>query len=359
MAHPCRIGIIGAGAVADLHARAIADLDDATLVAAARRSEAPGRTFAEEHDCDWYADYEALLDEAAPDVVTVATPSGAHLGPMVAAAERGVQVLCEKPLEITTDRVDRMIAAAREHGIKLGGIFQQRFSEVVQTVHGAVAEGRLGTLTVATACVPWWRDDEYYEGTWKGTQVLDGGGALMNQSIHAIDAISWIAGADMDLAPGDNPVAEVYAYTDVRAHDPADVEVEDTAVAVLKYRDGTLGHILGATSMYPGTRRRLRVAGRNGTVEVVGDELVHWQFREQRPEDEEIREAFGGEADKRGASDPMSIDYDKHTRNVEAFLDWVDHDADYGLDGRAARTPVAIIEAIYESAETERPVRLR
>lgn len=359
MADPFRVGIIGAGAVGDLHARALRELDDATLVAAARRSEGPGRAFAEEHGCDWYADYETLLDDAAPEVVTVATPSGAHLEPTVAAAERGVHVLCEKPLEITTDRVDRMVAAAREHGIKLGGIFQQRFNEVVQTVHGAVSEGRLGELSVATATVPWWRDDAYYEGTWKGTQALDGGGALMNQSIHAVDAITWIAGAQMDLEPGAHPVAEVFAYTDVRAHDPAHVEVEDTAVAVLQYRDGTLGHVLGATSMYPGTLRRLRVAGRGGTAEVVEDELVRWQFRDERAEDEEIREAFGGGTEEGGASDPMAIDYDKHTRNIRAFLDWVDGDPDDVLDGTEARTPVAVIEAIYESADTGRPVALR
>lgn len=353
-----RFGILGAGAVGDLHARAIADLENATLVAAARRTEEAGRAFADEHGCDWYASYETLLDDAQPDVVTVATPSGVHLGPTVAAAERGIHVLCEKPLEITTDRIDRMVAAADAHGIKLGGIFQQRFNEVVQTVHRAASNGRFGDLAVATACVPWWRDDAYYEGTWKGTKALDGGGALMNQSIHAIDALTWIAGAAMDLETTENPVAEVYAYTDVRGHQLADVEVEDTAVSVMRYRDGTLGQILGATSMYPGSLRRLRLAGRQGTVEIAEDQLKRWQFREERPEDEHIRERFEEETVSSGASDPMAIRYDKHTRNIEAFLDWVDAGTDYDLTGREARRAVAIIEAIYESAENEAPVSL-
>lgn len=358
MPTPYRFGILGAGAVASIHARAIEDLDNATLVAAARRSEEPGRAFAETHDCTWYADCERLLEDAAPDVVTVATPSAAHLEPSVAAAEQGVHVLCEKPLDVTTDRIDRMIEAARTNGVKFGGIFQQRYTGVLQTVHDAVAEGRFGTLSVATACVPWWRADDYYEGTWKGTQEFDGGGALMNQSIHAIDALLWIAGASMDLPPAENPVAEVYAYTDVRGHDPAHIEVEDTAVAVLRYRDGTLGHVLGATSLYPGSRQRLRVAGRRGTAEVLEDQLVQWQLREESPNDEEIREAFGEETEASGASDPMAIDYEKHTRNIEAFLDWVDHDAHYLLDGPEARKAVAVIEAIYESAETGEPVSL-
>lgn len=351
-----RVAIIGAGDVAGLHARAIADIDNATLVAAARRSEAPGRAFADTHDCAWYADVEDLLDTEAPDVVTIATPSGAHLEPTLAAARRGVHVLCEKPLEITTDRIDKMIEVADEHGVRLGGIFQRRYSPVIQVLYRALTEGRFGTLAVATASVPWWRDDAYYEGTWKGTQRLDGGGALMNQSIHAVDAISWLAGTSMNLEASEHPVTEVVAYTDVRGHDPQHIEVEDTAVVVLKYRDGTLGHVLGATSVYPGHRRRLRVAGRQGSVEVHGDELVHWQFREERPDDDEVRQRFRGDEGDGGASDPMAIDYDKHRQNIEAFLDWVDHDAEFALDGREARKAVAVIEAIYESAKTGSPV---
>ena len=351
-------GIIGAGDVADLHARALADLEAATLVAAARRSEAPGRAFAETHDCTWYPDAEALLDEAGPDAVVIATPSGAHLGPTEAAAERGVHVLCEKPLEITTDRIDRMVAAADAHDVKLGGIFQQRFGGVLRAVHDAVADGRFGSLAVASAAVPWWRDDAYYEGTWKGTAALDGGGALMNQSIHAIDALAWLVRTGLGLDAGVNPVAEVYAHTDVRGHAPEHVEVEDTAVATLRYRDGTLGTLLGATSLYPGTRRRLRIAGRQGTAEVHGDELVCWRLREERPQDDTLRARFGDAGDEGGASDPMAIDYEKHRRNIEAFLRWVDHDAPFALDAAEARTAVEIIEAVYASAEDGRPVRI-
>lgn len=358
MADSFRFGILGAGAVGELHARAIQDLDNATLVAAARRSEAPGRRFAQEHDCRWYADYERLLEEEAPDVVTVATPSGAHLEPTVAAAEQGVHVLCEKPLEITVDRIDQMVETAQVRSVKLGGIFQQRFSDVVRAVRKAVGAGRFGNLAVATASVPWWRADAYYEGTWKGTQALDGGGALMNQAIHAIDAIAWIASAGMDLEPDENPVEEVYAYTDVRGHDPAHVEVEDTAVATMKYRDGTLGQVLGATSMYPGHSRRLRVAGRDGTAEICGETLTCWQFREERPQDEDIRTAHGEGTEANGASDPMAIDYDKHTRNIRAFLDWVDDEAVFGLHGTEARKAVNIIESIYESAASGRPARV-
>jgi len=358
MTTPYRVGIIGAGAVADLHAEAIAHIEDATLVAACRRSEAPGRAFAERHGCTWYPAYETMLDEAAPDVVIITTPSGAHLPPTEAAAQRGIHVLCEKPLEITTDRVDRMIAVADAHGIRLGGIFQQRFSDVMRVMREAVSAGRLGDLVATTASVPWWRDDAYYEGTWKGTQALDGGGALINQSIHALDALQWMVAGTMDLGPREHPVAEVYAFTDVRGHDPAHIEGEDTAVVVLRWRNGALGHVLGSTALYPGSQQRLRVAGRDGTIELLEEELVQWQFREPRPEDDTVRQRFGAQRGASGASDPMAIDYEGHARNIKAFLDGIEGTHRFSLDGRAARKAVALVEAIYRSAETGRPVHL-
>ena len=358
MADRYRFGILGAGVVAGLHARAIRDLDDAILVAASRRTESKGRAFAEKHDCTWHPNPGTLLDDEAPDVVTIATPSGAHLSPALAALKRGVHVLCEKPLEITTDRVDRMIETARVHNVKLGGIFQRRYGEAAEALHEAASNGRFGALAAATASVPWWREDTYYNGTWKGTRELDGGGALMNQSIHAVDAIQWIAGAAMDLEARVNPVAEVYAHTALRGHDPAQVEVEDTAVAVLKFRNGPLGHLLGTTAAYPGSERRLRVAGRDGTAEVLGDRLVQWQFRHEQPQDRPLRDALGNSSGDGGASDPMAIDYALHKRNLRAFLDWVDRDADFGLDGPEARKAVEGIEAIYASAEQGAPISL-
>jgi len=148
---------------------------------------------------------------------------------------------------------------------------------------------------VVNAYVPWWRDDEYYDESWHGTQELDGGGALMNQSIHGVDAVQWLASSAMGTAVGDNPVEEVFAYTDRRAHDDSVIEVEDTAVAVVRYRDGTLGQILGTTSMYPGSLKRIQVAGRGGTAEIMEDELVTWSFRSEQLGDDEIRATFGEE----------------------------------------------------------------
>ncbi|QLH84835.1 Gfo/Idh/MocA family protein [Halosimplex pelagicum] len=356
-----RIAIAGIGAVASMHAESIADIDGAELVAGSCRTEERGREFAAEYDCTWYDDTEAMLDAETVDVLSVCTPSGAHLEPALAAADRGVDVLCEKPLEITTDRIDEMVAAADEAGIRLGGIFNQRYNPVVRQLRAAASEGRFGDLSVANAYVPWWRDDDYYDGAWQGTQQLDGGGALMNQSIHGIDAIQWLAsaaGAGGDGGEDANPVVEVFAYTARRAHDDDIMEVEDSAVAVLRYRDGTLGQILGATSMYPGSLKRLQIAGRDGTAEVVEDELVTWRFREERDGDADVRAEFGETESGGGAADPMSIDYANHRRNIADFLDARASGEPYMLDASEARKAVAIIEAIYDSAERGEPVRV-
>ena len=357
MSQPHRIAIAGIGAVAKMHAESIRELSNAELVAGSCRTAEKGRTFAEEYDCEYYESTEEMLDATEPDVLDVCTPSGAHLGPTLAAAERGVHVLCEKPLEITTERIDEMIAACETAGVRLGGVFPQRYNPVVETVHDAAVDGRFGDVSVVNAYVPWWRADDYYDGAWQGTRELDGGGAMMNQSIHSIDAVQWLAGATQGVKSDVNPVSEVFAYTARRAHGDEIMEVEDTAVAVLRFRDGALGQLLGATSMYPGTLKRIQLAGRDGTAEVLEDELVTWQFRDERDDDEATRRRFTETTSGGGSADPMSIDYAHHRANIEAFLDALDDDAEFMLDGDESRKAVAIIEALYESAARGEPVR--
>lgn len=354
-----RIAIIGVGAIANMHARAIGDLGNARLVAGSCRGEEKGRRFAERYGCQWFADYRRMLDEARPDVVTLCTPSGAHLEPAQAAARRGIHVLSEKPLEITTERVDRMIRAASDAGVVLGGLFPQRFNPVVQAVQQAAAAGRFGNLALVNAYVPWWRDDAYYAPPrWHGTRRWDGGGAMMNQSIHGVDLAQWMAGsATPGLADADNPVEQVFAFTARRGRDPELIEVEDTAVAVLRFRSGALGQVLGATSMYPGTLKRLQIGGRDGTAEILEDELTTFQFRRPRPGDDAIRERFGaGTQTGGGASDPMAIDHAHHTRSFADFLAALDRGEPPAVSGVQARKAVAIIEAIYRSARTGQAV---
>jgi UDP-N-acetyl-2-amino-2-deoxyglucuronate dehydrogenase len=350
-----RAAIIGIGAIATMHARALADIPGVELVAATCRTEEKGRSFAAEFGCDWYEDSAKMLRRAKPDFVTIATPSGAHLEAVHTAARRGVHVICEKPLEITLKRIDRLIAAAEKAGITLGAIFPQRFNPVIRTVHEAAAGGRFGPLAVAASYVPWWRDDAYYgPGRWQGTRALDGGGALMNQSIHGVDALQWIGGATIPgLDPRENPVERVLALTAVRAHDPEQLEVEDTCVAVLLFKNGAVGQLLAATSLYPGQMRRFLFGGRDGTAEILEEQLMTWQFRTAQPDDDAIRGRLGGASSTSGgAADPMAINYSCHTRNFEDFIGAIRSGTRPSLDGHEGRKAVAIIEACYTSART-------
>jgi predicted dehydrogenase len=254
-----------------------------------------------------------------------------------------------------------MRTIADKAGITLGAIFPQRFNPVVQAVHAAAAAGRFGRLAIVAAYVPWWRDDAYYGvGRWQGTAALDGGGALMNQSIHGVDALQWIAGATMPgLAPGENPVESVVAMTAVRAHDPARLEVEDTCVAILRFRDGTLGQILATTAMFPGQLRRILVGGRDGTAEILEEQLTDWRFREPSPDDDATRSLHGaGSSTSGGAADPMAINYACHTRNFAAFVAALREGRSPALDALEGRKAVAIVTACYKSARTGRPVKV-
>ncbi|MFM8436245.1 MAG: Gfo/Idh/MocA family protein [Planctomycetia bacterium] len=356
-----RAAIIGIGAIARLHAKALADIPGIELVAASCRTEEKGKAFAAEFGCTWHGDAARMLRREKPDFVTVATPSGAHLDAVMAAVRRGVHVICEKPLEITLKRIDRMIAAAAKAGITLGAIFPQRFNPVVRAVHDAAAASRFGQLAIAASYVPWWRDDAYYgPGRWQGTKALDGGGALMNQSIHGVDALQWIVGATMPgLAPGENPVESVMALTAVRAHDAERLEVEDTCVAVLRFKNGALGQLLAATSLYPGQLRRFLFGGRDGTAEILEEQLVTWQFRSEGAGDESTRATFGSASGTSGgAADPMAINYSCHTRNFEDFIAALEAGRTPALDGLEGRKAVAIVEACYRSARTGRVTKV-
>lgn len=350
-----RIVIIGIGNAAKPHIAAVAELENAQLVGGSCRSREKGEAFEREQGARWYDDTAKMLDEAKPTVAIVCTPSGTHIEVVQACARRGVHVLCEKPLEITAERIDRMIAVAGEAGVALGGVFQQRYNEALRAVHDAAAAGRLGPLAVASVSVPWWRADEYYgPDRWQGTAALDGGGALINQSIHGVDALQWIAAAaDPDLPPEANPVEEVFCWTARRGHDADLIEVEDACIAVLRFRGGGLGQVLATTAMYPGSLRRLIVGGRGGTAEVVENDLAQYDFRDERPGDDDVRQRLvGGNEDTGGAADPMAFSHVNHRTMLADFLAALDRGDPPPLPATEARKAVAIIEACYRSAKS-------
>ncbi len=331
-------GIVGAGLIADFHARAIGELPNARLAGLFDNTPEKARQLAEKHRAKAYDSLDTMLADPGIDIVTIATPSGAHAGPAIAAARAGKHVLCEKPMEISLSRIDEMIAAHWEAGTTLGGIFQNRFNPAMVPLRQAVAEGRFGRITYAAVFVPWWRSDEYYAGSWRGTLAMDGGGALMNQSIHMIDMLLDIAG----------PVRRVSAFTATLAHG---IEAEDTAVAALEFANGALGQIYGTTASWPGRFKQFEMAGTHGTVVYVEDTFTEWRFADERPEDAEIRSRFGkSQSGGGGVADPAAIGHQNHARNFAAFLEALDAGEPFEIGATPAREAVELILAIYRSA---------
>ncbi|HIJ53573.1 MAG TPA: Gfo/Idh/MocA family oxidoreductase [Planctomycetes bacterium] len=338
-------GIVGAGLIADFHAKAIADIPNAKLVGCCDIVSARAKELADKNNCQAFESYEELLKSDDVDIVTIATPSGAHMEPTIAAAEAGKHVMCEKPLDVTLERIDAMTEAHEKSGTRLGGIFPYRFNDSQTVLREAINSGRFGVITYAGIYVPWWRTDEYYKDSWHGTWKLDGGGALMNLSIHMVDMLC-------DVMP---PIESLQAYTGTLGHK---IEAEDTAAAVLRYTNGALGVIYGTTASYPGRFRRFEITGTKGTVIQVENSFTVWQFAEEKPEDEEIRRKYGQIEGGGGVADPAAITHDNHTRNFKAFLDSLESGKDFWISGAEARKAVEVILAIYKSTKEQTQVKL-
>ena len=245
-------------------------------------------------------------------MVTVATASGGHDEAVFAAAEHKLPVIVEKPLSISTKRIDVMIEACKKAGVQLGCILQTRWDEKFAEAKRKIEAGEIGKLTYAGVRVPWWREDEYYtKSSWHGTWAVDGGGALINQSIHMVD---WLVA----LMP---PVVDVKAFAATLAHP---METEDTVSAALKFEGGALGGVYAATSSFPGRGKTMEITGTKGTIEFSDEE--------------------------NGKSRPDQFPFTGHLKCFDAFADSLEGGAPYPIPGEEARKSVALIEAIYKSA---------
>ncbi len=340
-------GIVGLGMIAEFHAKAIAAMTGGKLVAACSRDKEKAGKFCSEHGGKPYVEMADFLADPDLQVVTICSPSGLHLEPASQAAAAGKHVVVEKPLEITPQRCDGIIAACREAGVKLATVFPSRFGDAAMLAKRTIDSGRFGRLALGSAYIKWWRTQEYYDsGAWRGTWDLDGGGALMNQSIHAIDLLQWFMG----------PVESITAQTGCLAHER--IEVEDAGAAVLRFASGALGVIEGSTAAYPGQLKRLEVCGSKGSMILEGDSLKQWEFAEASAEDDEIRKRFATGDAAGGQSDPKAISFAGHQKQFEDFVEALDGGTPL-VDGAEGRKSVEIICAIYKSAkEGGAPVKL-
>ncbi|MBH68277.1 MAG: oxidoreductase [Rhodospirillaceae bacterium] len=336
-------GIIGLGMIARFHAQAINATEGLQLSAVFSRSKNKAEEFCAEFGGEPYTNFSKFLAHQNLQAVSICTPSGAHLEPCLASAKAGKHIVCEKPLEISPERIDKIIRACEVSGVMLSGIFPRRFNGSTQELKKAIIQGRFGTITMADSYIKWWRDQKYYDSAdWRGTWELDGGGALMNQSIHTIDLLLHLMG----------PVKTVRAKTRLLAH--SKIEVEDTAVAILEFETGALGVIQGSTGSWSqnGHPAEIHITGSHGSVFMADDRFRVWEFKDETSADNMIRKIYSIKTDGigAGAADPLAIDFRWHARNYGDILQALKEGRSPSISGWEARRSVALICAIYESA---------
>ena len=336
--------IVGAGNIGHIHAQAFAGIPQAELAAIYDHNFESAQKLAQRFSTQAVTSLEAILHDPAIDIVSICTPSGTHARIAVPAARNGKHLLVEKPLDITLESVDQILESARQNKVVLTGIFPSRFRIGTQKTYEAIQNGRLGQIVFIQGNVKWYRPATYYEGTWRGTLELDGGGALMNQSIHTIDLMLWFGGA----------VKMIYGHTATLHHQ---IEAEDSATALLQFRNGAQGVIQGATSCWPGDPARIEIHAERGTIVLEEGRIVRWDV--QNATSEEVAEMLSLDAVTAGGSqDPMGISFEFHQLQIKDFIEAIQENRPPYVPGEEARKAVEVILAIYQSARTAQPVPL-
>ncbi len=336
-------GIIGAGSIAAVHAKAISEMAGSELHSVYSRRIERADDLKKAYEVKVCGDLDDFLADPDLEIVTICTPSGTHGELAEKALLAGKHVMVEKPLEITTERIDQMIRMAGEQKKTLACILNRRFNPAIAAAKRAMESGRLGTVTSASCYVKWFRDQAYYDSAqWRGTWALDGGGCLMNQGIHTIDALIHLAG----------PVKAVRgAMTAQLAH--TGIEVEDVAAAVIEFESGAMGVIEGSTCAWSrnGHPARVQLSGTEGSIFLADDAFEEWGFKDETEADEEIRSnLMAGSGPALGAADPEAISYEQHQRNFEEVVAAIGEGREPMTSAAEARKSVAVIEAIYASA---------
>lgn len=347
--------LIGCGVISTRHAEEIATIEGAELVAVADVDRDKAKALSARFSVDWYVDYQEMLKRDDVDVVNILTPSGMHAEMASDAARAGKHVVVEKPMDIHLHKAKAMVQACRDAGVKLSIISQHLFDRSTIRVKEEIEQGSLGNMVLGQAAIHWYRSQEYYDsGDWRGTWALDGGGVLMNQGIHTIDILQHLMGS----------VESVYAHTATLAHER--IEVEDVAVATLKFQNGALGTIVGTTSAYPGFSARLELFGTNGSAIINNDILTHLYIRKEgeqgamygRGPAENLADISSASESAGASSEPAAISGFSHRIQILDMINAIHEDREPFINGEKGLKPLEIVLAIYKSAETGQPVFL-
>jgi UDP-N-acetyl-2-amino-2-deoxyglucuronate dehydrogenase len=339
-------GIVGAGVISSTHAKAIAALPAARLVAVTDVVPERAEAFAGKYGCHVEPDLDALLARGDIDVVSVCVPSGLHAGVGIQAAAAGKHLVVEKPIDVTLAAADRLIDAVRTAGVVMTVISQHRFDPGLVELRRLLDSRALGRLVVGEASTKWYRTQGYYDSAaWRGTWALDGG-ALTNQGIHYVDLLRWSMG----------PVAEVTAVCATQTHQ---MEAEDVALAILRFTSGAVGTIVASTAIFPGFAERLEISGTDGTVVVEDGEIVHRAFSTAVPEpgDRGSRVATGAVVPD-VAANAAALGIASHVAQIADLLAAIDEGREPLVTAESGRDALEVVCAVYESAREGRAVVL-
>lgn len=335
-----RVGIIGLGAIANLHARAYKNIGY-TIRAVTTHNRDAGRLFAAEHGATFVDTFEEVCSHPDVDFVDVCTFPDFRLQPLEICAAHGKHIQVQKPMSISLAVARQMIDTARAAHIQLGVVSQHRFDVASEFMVRALRDGRLGTLLQCDAYVKWYRSDEYYSRPVKGSWTTEGGGALMNQAIHQVDLLRWLAG----------PVQEVFAVWNIGAAHK--IESEDMVTAVLRYANGAAGVIQASTAFWPGYPERIEFHGTKGTAVITGDKLTAWDVRDDAGDPPPVAQNLAS-----GASDPMAISVETFERQFLDFGEAIRTGGKPRVGGEEGYQALEVVDAIYRSCRTGNKVGL-
>ena len=326
---------MGGGNISETHARAARAIPGLEIAAIYGTNRDRVERFATIHGGTPYLDLDAFLNHKPMDFVAIGSPSGLHSVHGIAAARRGLHVLTEKPIEISTERADELIGAARESGVKLGVMFQDRFKPDIRRLKQWIDDGAIGKPLLIDARVKWYRSPGYYsESKWRGTLALDGGGALINQAVHTLDLLLWLFG----------DVVRVQARTATVMHA---IQGEDTAIALLEFASGALGTVLATTAAFPGYPRRVEATGTQGTLILEHDRIVAADLR-----DVSGRVSVSlPSGDNENVASPVVSDFSGHQAIFEDFVGAIRDNGTPACDGLEGRRSIALVEEIYSVAQ--------
>lgn len=333
MSRKLGFGVVGIGGAGLNHLKSIKQLDQARVVAINTRNKETGHKVSQANDCKFYAHFDELLNDSEVDAVVLTNPPEANYGYIIKAAQAKKHIIAEKPISTTTEQAREIIKVCEENGVTLAIIFQHRFDSASLYVKQLLEQNQLGRIRMITVHLPWYRGNDYYNVEWRRTKKLSGGGVLMIQAIHYIDLMLWFAGE----------VDKVTGFTATLGHEG--IEVEDTAVASVKFKSGALGSVSATTCALPGYSQSMEIYAEKGSVIIRDDKITDIHVNSILNHPKELFHQGAGETT--AVNDPTAISLDSLISQYEDFIhSVVNHKAPIA-DGKEGLKVVELIETIY------------